>query len=55
MVSTAFSTTLNCSAASGEMLAVGRASIGLSLPSSASSETELALELKELEARMAGG
>ena len=52
VVSTAFSASSDCSAASGEMLAVGRVLVGLFLPSSASLETGSALEP---ETRMARG
>ena len=52
VVSAAFPGSSNCSTTSGEMLAMGRALVGLSLPSPASLETKSALEL---EARMARG
>ena len=52
VVSATFLRSLDCSTALGEMLAMGRALVGLSLSSPASLETELALEL---EAQMARG
>ena len=52
LVSTAFSASLNYFASLGGMLVVGRALVGLSLPSSASLETILALEPEE---QMTGG
>ena len=55
VVSATFLASSDCSTALGEMLAVGRALVGFSLPSSASLETESALELKEPEAQMAEG
>ena len=51
-MSTAFSASLNYFASLGGMLVVGRALVGLSLPSSASLETILALEPEE---QMTGG
>ena len=55
VVSTTFSASSNCSGASGEMFAIGRALVGLSLTSSASLETKSTLELEKSEVRMVRG
>ena len=55
VVSTAFSESSNSFASLEEMLAVRRALVELSLPSSIPEETESALELEEHKAYMAGG
>ena len=55
MVFVAIPVSLDYSTALEEMLVVGRALAGLSLPSLASLETELASEPEEPKVRMAGG
>ena len=55
VVSTSFSASSDCPASLEEILAIGGALGGLSLPSSASKETGSALKPKEPEERMTRG
>ena len=55
VVSAAFSESSNGFASLEEILAIRRALVGLSLPSSVPEETESALEPEKHEAHMAGG